>query len=330
MTTPLPTVQIWDATGTNALGVLEGYSSIDITDVFCDAGVCRLTFPASVNGSQHLDVDTDWQIAVIMPGVANPMWFVSDDDETTWVTADPATEPITLTCRSLHALLEETLVFPSGGAGTLPAEWAFTTATPGKVVKDLWDAAQVRNMLQNVTLAGDATVDADGVAWGSTVTVTYKAGTTLAQVAKGLYEAGLLEFRWNGREFEIYKDSGGLDRNVDLTFRPGWDVLSAPLIRSRRDLATGVLVEGTGSDTEWRTQSLTDMRFREVYVSETNAPSSALADIGDLFLTAHSLTSVQITHELTDADATWRPWVDFRPGDRVLTSAFGWRGPWID
>jgi len=323
VTIPIPTVEVYDATGTTAAGVLAGLTDIAVSEVFSDVGALRLSLPKSVTGASLLDVDTDWQLSVQFPG-ASAMWFVSDDDESTYISDDPDTEPLTITCRSLHAVLDEAVVIPSGGVGTTPAEHAFSTATPGTIVTTLLTSAQSRSLCQGITVSGDATDDADGTPWPTTVTVTYKAGTTLLAVCNALRDAGLLEYRFIGRDLELHQPSGGMDRDLDVTLRPGRDVLSAPITRSRKPQATAVLIEGESAANARRTQTLTGRRAREVYVSESDAASGDLNTIGDLYLAAHTEADVQITHELTDADSTAPiPWVDYLVGDRIITAAAG-------
>ena len=323
MTVPVPVVQVWDATGATSLGMLAGFTELALSGVFSDVGGIRLSTPKDVAGAEYLDVDGDWQLSVHIAGADDPLWFVSDDDEAAGISDAPESEIITVTGRDLGALLDEAKVAPSGGVGTTPAEWAFADATPGKVIEDLFVAAQARGMLQGVTLSGGAATDADGDAWPSTVTATYRAGTSLLEVAAALRDAGLLEWRWAGRVLEIYGPGGGLDRDLDVALRPRRDVASAQSTRSRRQVATAVLVGGAAGVNARRTQSLTGRRAREVYVSEQDAAIGVLNAIGDLYLAAHDAAETQITHELTDTDGSPVPWADYRPGDRLLTVAAG-------
>jgi hypothetical protein len=307
-------VQVWDATGSTALGVLAGYASITVSDVLNDLGSLTLVFPRDVDGGTLLDTDEDRQLKLLLPG-APAMWFLNDDDASTYVSDAPESEPISYTCRSLAGVLDEAVVYP---------EATFTTATPGAIVASLFAAAQSRGLLQGLTLTGGATLDASGVAWPTNApTVTYRVGTSLLTVLKGLADAGLLEWRMNARALEVHRVSGGLDRTLDVVLRPRRDVLAAPLTRSRRAVATAVVVEGDAGATVRRTQALTGRRAREEYLSQTSAPSGALNDVGDLYLAAHAAADVQFTHDLTDADESPVPWVAYRPGDRIQTVAAG-------
>jgi hypothetical protein len=316
-----PVIQVWDETGTTALGVLGGWTGIVVSDTLSDVGALSLDTTLDTTAASLLAVDEDRQLRVIMDG-APDMWWLVDEDALTYVSDDPWSEPVKVTCRSLAGVLDEALVVPQGGVGTTPADWEFVDATPGQVVEDLVAAAQERGLIQGVTLAGGATVDADGDAWPDTVTITYRAGTTVLSVLTGLAKSLLLEWRMNGRVLEIYGPGGGLDRSLPVALRPGRDVLSAPLTRTRRPVATAVVIEGEGSATSRRTQALAGRRAREVFISQTSVADGDLDALADLYLAAHSEADVQITHEVTgDRDDSLFPWVDYRPGDRVLTAA---------
>ena len=319
---PLPVLQVWDATGSIPLGVLGGLTALTVSEVFGEAGALSLTVPRDAPGAALIDTDDDRQLLLQQPG-ADPMWWVLDDDDSTWVSDAPESEPIQVTCRSLHALLEEAVVIPSSGIGGLPAAWAWWDQTPGAVVTDLVTSAQSRGLLQGITVAGDATVDATGTPWPDVLTVNHKAGTTLLAVLVALRDSQMMEHRWNGRTLELHRPGGGLDRSPDVVLRPRRDVISAPMKRSRRTVATAAVVEGADSVTIRRTQTLTGRRERETYVSETSAPTASLNDVGDIYLAAHTTADVQFTHDLTDGDDSPVPWVDYRPGDRVLTMAAG-------
>jgi hypothetical protein len=319
-----PVVQVWDATGSTPLGVLGELTSLTVSDTLSDIGSLRLVTTLNAAGVDVLiDEDHDRQLRLVQPG-APDLWFLVDEDSTTYVSDDPASEAVEVTCRSLAAVLDEAVVVPILGFGSGTTEWPFVAATPGKIVADLVASAQARGLCQGVTLAGDATVDATGIAWPDPVTITYKTGATLLSVLSGLAKNLLLEWRMNGRVLELHAPGGGLDRTLTRALRPGVDVISAPLVRSRRSVATAAVVEGQSASTERRTQTILGRRAREVYVSQTSAPPGALAVIGDLYLSAHDTIDAQISHDLTgDVADTLLPWVDYRPGDRIPTAAAG-------
>lgn len=322
---PAPILQVWDETGTDPLGTLAGFSALTVSDVLSDLGSLALTAPRDVTGVDLLMTDEDRQVRLVMQGCPD-MWWVLDDDESTRISDDPDSEDIRFAFRSLPAVLAEAVVIPSGGIGATPAEWAFDADTPGLIFKTLFDSAQGRGLLQGITLANGvdlATEDAAGSAWPESTTQTYRAGTSLLDVLKSLTDLGLVEWRMNGRSLELHQTGGGLDRTLDVALRPTRDVTSAPLVRTRRDIATAAVVEGADGETVRRTQTLTGRRAREVYVAQSSAPSTALNQVGDLYLAAHAAPNAQITHELTDGDDSPVPWRDYRCGDRLMTLAAG-------
>jgi hypothetical protein len=67
-----PLLQVWDATGTTALGVLAGFTTLTVSDVFCDLGSLALEVPRDVTGASLLDVDEDRQIRLSWPGTTAP------------------------------------------------------------------------------------------------------------------------------------------------------------------------------------------------------------------------------------------------------------------
>jgi hypothetical protein len=311
-----PVFQVWNEDGSTGLSVLEATAGWAISDVRCDVGSLTLTVVQEVDGRQvagvsDLLVDADRQIRVLQQG-APDMWFVLDDDGWAGVSDAPASEPRSLACRSLAVVADEV---------HLTTDAAYSSASPGAIVADTFIAGQGRGFLQGITLTGGASADADGDAWPDAVTVTYKTGTSLLAILKGLSDAGLLEWRMNARALEIYKPGGGLDRELDRLLRPGADVTGAPIQRSRKAVTTDALVVDSDGAATTRSQSLTGRRRREVVVQQP-ADSDA-ATVGDLYLSTHASSQVQLSHDVTDGPDSPLPWVDYRPGDRILTVAAG-------
>ncbi len=319
---PAPFITIHNEDGSTGLGALRDKVSLVISDVFCDMGAMTLSAPRNIDGMQHLLVDADRQVRVRLPGCPD-QWFLADAEALTFISDDANSELVSLELRSLAGVLDEAKVTPSFGIGEIPNEWPFEDVTPGEIVEVLFTEAQSFGVLENITLAGSSTVDADGDSWPETYTNTYKGGTSLLEVLKSLADLKLIEWRMNARELEIYKPAGGLDRTLTTPFRPREDITSAPYKRDKKSIATDVLVETVNGFTVLQSQALTGRRRRMAFVSQSSAPEDAGAPIGDLFLAARSQPDVQMTHEITDGPTTPVPWVDYRCGDRVPTLAAG-------
>jgi hypothetical protein len=317
VTLPLAVFQIWDATGATGLSVLEAVADYAISDVLNDVGALTLTVPKGTVGAEVLLVADDRQVRVLQPG-APDMWFVVDDDAWAGVADAPDTVAVQVACRSLAGVFGEVL---------LASETSFTAQHPGKIVKDLFATLQGRGGLQNITLVNAASLgsfDSAGVAWSDTLTVTYKAGTSLLTVLKGLSDAQFLDWRMNGRALEVFIPGGDLDRDLTGVFlRPGADVAAAPVQRSRTSVATNAMVVASDGTSSTFSQSLTGRRWREVSVEQPAESTTPAAVLAGLFLAAHAEPDVQLTHDLTDGADTPVPWVDYRCGDRVPTVAAG-------
>jgi hypothetical protein len=318
---PAPRIQVLDS-GANPLSVLRGYTSVTVSQTFCDLGSLQLSFPKDMAGAVPLLSDEDRYLKVVYPG-APEQWFLVDEDSFSFVDDAPEQGGWQVTCRSFAGVLDEAFVLPSGGIGTTPATYPFTAPKPGQIMVSLVNQSQAQGWLPGLTLDGGNTNDADGAAWAAMPDTTYSLGTSHLAVLKGLSDAQLMEWQFAGRTLEMYVPGGGLDRTLGLTIRPGHDVVSAPVQRSRRGIATDVVVEGAAGASFKRSQVLAGRRPRGVYVSQTSAPSGSLNTIARYYLEAHAAPDVQATHELADGDDAPVPFVDYRPGDRIGTAALG-------
>jgi hypothetical protein len=312
VTIPTPVFQVWNEDGSSPLGTLQGVSEWAISDVFCDLGSLTLRVPLDVVGAEHLLTDADRQLRVLWQGGPD-MWFVTDDDQWAGVADAPESEPRDVACRSLAAVLDEAL---------LEDDYHFQPASPGNMIRVLYVDAIGRGYLQGVDLIGDGTADAGGHEWPDLVDVTFKAGTSLLSALKKLSEARLLEWRMNGRAVETHIPGGDLDRTLAGTvLRPGADVAAASVRRSRREIATDVLIVEDDGTVTTRSQTLPGRRKRQALVDRSEGTGSGF--IGDLYLASHAASDVQLSHDLQDGEDTPVPWVDFRPGDRLPTVAAG-------
>ncbi len=312
MTWAAPTVQVWNHDATAGLGILRASSAFTVSDVFCDVGSLQLDMPMDLAGADLLLTDEDRQVRVLQPG-APDMWFLLDDDSREDISDAPESEVAKFTLRSLAGVLDEAKVYMDG---------VFTDETPGGIVSTLVLAAQSRGLCQGITVAGNASADASGEPWPEDFTVEYGPGKSLLEVVKGLSGARVMEWRFNGRILELHAPGEGLDRTIVKPLRPGRDVSGAPYARSRRSVATAVIVEGASRALSRRHAGLAGRREREAFISQSNALNSPTAEkVGDYYLAAHADADVQVTHDVVDAPDGLTPWVDYRPGDRIPSLA---------
>lgn len=306
-----PVFQVWNHNGSTGLSVIEAVADWAVSDVFCDVGSLTLTVPLGVAGVADLLADDDRQVRVIMDG-APDQWFVTGDDGWQGVSDAPESEPRQCALVGLAQVFDEWF---------LAAPRSFSNATPGSIIKTIFDLGKAAGFFEGLTLSGGATQDAGGDSWATTLAIDYGTDKSLLAVLRQLSEARIVEWRMAGRVLEIYRPGGGLDRSLPGLLQPGADVRSAPVTRSRKAIATHVQVAGDSGATI-RTQALTGRRKRMALLVQRDAAAVSPATLGDLYLAAHAASDVQLSHELSDS-GDWLPWVTYRPGDRIPTVAAG-------
>jgi hypothetical protein len=114
--------------------------------------------------------------------------------------------------RSVRCLLENALVYPSGGKATRK----FTGKTPGFIMRTLIDEAQARGTLTQLDYSFSDTLDSSGAAFAKTLTADETAGTTLAEVAIKHQELAI-DYNITPDLVLEYYNTRGTDRTVSAT-----------------------------------------------------------------------------------------------------------------
>jgi len=233
---------------------LPDYQRLTITPVFSDVGMFTMEYPS--NGVNANLVTPETEVAFYMGGseIPDTRSFIEEHSVDEASTAEDGAL-ITLGGRTALSLLDDAIVYPQNWpASSNPATHSFIAATPGKVLGDLMTRAKARNALGKLVKgAWNDTTDSNGVTWASvnaSLTITYDAGVTLAQVLQGMVAQGLVEARMLGRTLELYTTGTlALDLTTGpapLVFRKGENLTDSPRKTSTRDLKNAVLVAGDG------------------------------------------------------------------------------------
>lgn len=196
-------------------------------------------------------------------------------------------------------------------------ERAFTTATPGRVMRTLLLEAQGRGALQGISWAFTDTHDSAGLAWTQQWTGTYEVGASLRAVLANLVELRLVDFRMVGLTLELYATDTVLDRDLpDLILLPEW-LTEAPRERTRQGKVTHMQVLGDGGRVVEVTSGEPGRR-REGF-----AQIGGIPDQGTLLLAGQAalapVAKVQQGHTVTYllGGERPRPWADYRVGDNI-------------
>ena len=80
----------------------------------------------------------------------------------------------------------------------------FTNYTPGKILHTLVQEAQNRGALTGLTFDWTDAADSSGTAWPTTVSYSYEAGKSLLSILQEFVDAGLVDFRTQGRNVQMF------------------------------------------------------------------------------------------------------------------------------
>lgn len=220
-------------------------------------------------------------------------------------------------------------VFDSGG---LPVndegKVQFVASNAGAMMSHVWDKAVARGW-KGFTKSFSATKDSSGVAWDTTLNLSFAMDTSLDGMLNYLMRLGLVDFRWQGRTLHAYnahttmaqdKSVGANAVRFSLSGGPA-SVDSAPELRERENLATHVVVNGEeGLRWVFPTGKTLPEGRREVFVSYSGVDDEGTAQV----LAAPIIA--RYSNELTNTTRQFRitrktkllPNIHYNVGDWVL------------
>lgn len=323
---PSVTARLFDEAG-NFLSHLPLVGEVEIQEVLNEEGAGRLRYSASGAGADLLTSIHDGMIAVYIDGYERFRFLVEEDEDDEADAAGPARE-ITVAGPGILAALARAVVIPQNGIGTKPAQWAFTDATPGEILRGLIGAVKAEGYLPHVWV--DFTVDKDsaGQPWQKQMTVTYDAGKDLLTVAKDIAAQGLCDLRMvpgpqqgDGVWLQAYNPDTVMAQDRPNVYIRRAHVTRAPKKRSRRELRTDMLVVGEDGVNVLRRDVEARNRYgpRLGYLGWGNANKvPALNTAGDNALQLASRPQVGYDFDLQlDHPTCPQPYRDFKIGEKI-------------
>lgn len=203
----------------------------------------------------------------------------------------------------------------------------FTDASPGQILNTLMSEAQARGALTAITWAFTAANDSGGVAWpaGTLQNIAYDPGTDILTIVQAMADSGLVDYRFQGRELQVYPADGAMatDRTIGanpVSLRFGRDLVEAPFRRTWEALADVALVMGDNLAASVRTNggALTPWGRQETFVTASGVTDSGtLAVLGDGALSYTETERVERTYGLSFDTAKFLPFRDYAPGEWV-------------
>ena len=214
---------------------------------------------------------------------------------------------------------------------------AFLSATPGLILKTLFNEAQARFSLDGQpALKGighatwSATADSNGVPWSQVLTIYYTPGLDYLTVLLDLVDQGFVEFEMRGRDLYLYNAEGlGSDwttAQTMVTLRAGRDLREAERKRSWDGLADYVLVAGDEAvfyETR-NAKAITPWGRQEVARSDGRvSDQGTLAILGQSELASREQARSEYTRTLDFVRAKSLPFFEYDNGDWVWTTVSG-------
>lgn len=159
--------------------------------------------------------------------------------------------------RSIHAIGEDDVVFPSAWPNPTPSGHSFQNATPGTMIKTIIQRSQDRSKLLDWSHSSfTGVVDSNGRQWPSMADRTFNNGDSVLSVLQSLVDDGLVELAFDGFKLKAYVPST-LGRAVPIEsvfLRPGYSISEGSVDSDFSDFATDVYAIGEGDATAYVTR----------------------------------------------------------------------------
>lgn len=201
----------------------------------------------------------------------------------------------------------------------------FTNYTPGKILHTLVQEAQNRGALTGLTFDWTDAADSSGTAWPTTVSYSYEAGKSLLSILQEFVDAGLVDFRTQGRNVQMFVAGTTMaaDRTLGanpVSLRYGRDLTEAPFRRTWENIADTALVKGDGTANLTRTNpaAIKPWGRQETFVTASGVTDAGtLQTLADASLALTEKERLEWTFGLDFHAASFLPFRDYKPGDWV-------------
>ncbi|MFC6531825.1 hypothetical protein [Nonomuraea rubra] len=228
-------------------------------------------------------------------------------------------------------LLRKVVLYPN--SAMVDGKRQFNAVSAGAILATFIQEGKARGALSGLTYLFSDSRDSDNKEWDSTrrLTLAIEPGKDLLSVLINLGEQGVIDWRMQGRELQVFNPDTvlGTDRAsgpspVDL--RLGRDITEAPDTGTLEDAVSAILIGGeAGLSVEVTNPAAVAPWGRwETYQSQ-----SGVSDVGTARLLGQNALErvgrerVQVTRGLMFDRARWLPFEHYQPGDYVLAPGDG-------
>ncbi|MFD0477991.1 hypothetical protein ACFQ0B_64890 [Nonomuraea thailandensis] len=226
-------------------------------------------------------------------------------------------------------MLRKVVLYPN--SAMVDGKRQFNAVSSGEILATFIQEGKARGALTHLEFNFSLSQDSDGKAWAKALTLAIEPGKDLLSVLINLGEQGVLDWRMQGRELQVFnpdtvlgKDRASGPAPVDL--RLGRDVTEAPDTGTLEDAVSAILIGGeAGLSVEVTNEAAVAPWGRwETYQSQSGVSDVGTARLlGENALERVARERVQVTRGLMFDRARWLPFEHYQPGDYVLAPGDG-------
>lgn len=313
------------------VGILPGVVA-EFSDEFGTEGYVKVTVPKNSVASGMLTQRTEVGLFIEGQEVANSRALIAEHEGDESAGEDAAGEAYQETWggRTLFSRFRRAVVYPERWpAYYTPDSHSFNAASPGTILKTLIDRAKARGALSQIQYSTwNAVTDSNGVPWENSLTIEYRAGTTLLSVIENMTRLGTVEVRMQGRDLRLYNPATyGVNREHSVVLRRGFQVVESPYSESTDEVVNVLFVQGD----EGVMLERTDAASIAIYGREEGSLSQGgtkdegtLNKLADESLSRSSMQRGQYTVKVEMFGAEGMvPFIDFFVGDWISLDRAG-------
>ena len=224
------------------------------------------------------------------------------------------------TGKSLMDIFRRVTIPPNAVSST----YNVSAVTPGNLLNTLFTAAQARSAMTGITWDFTNTVDSNGAAWDGTklLTVQYKNGTKFLDLIRDLVDKGLIECRFNGTVFQVFKGTTmSTDRSSTIVLKAGDDYEELPTQWSSENRVKYSVTYGDDNTYVEKTDGTVPtgpFGIEEQAVSQGGTTNvGTLTIVNDAALDKVKILRAQATRKMVVNANSKIPTVDFKVGDWI-------------
>lgn len=311
--------------------ILPDWSSLDTSFEFSDVGAVRFDYPHDGLGFSSLMNDARLEVAVLLNGVEMDdaryrLQSVQGDE----IKDDSL---VTVNGASMLNRFKKAIVYSGDGSLTVAKSQTFLNATPGGILKALFDqnaARGVGTVCDEITYASFSnTLDSAGNAWAlSYGSIAYEVGVNYLDIIRNMVDNGMIEVKMVGRDVRVYNAGGlGIDRTVisePVVLQKGVDFSEAPITKTQEQIAGVALIQG---DQEILRQEI-DLSVvaawgrDETYISQGGiADSTTLGIVAQGELERINGVRAERTRKIELGASKFTPYTDYRVSDYIFNNS---------